>query len=375
MEPHGVAGLIECIGGRRVALLTNPTGWLGEPGHLIDILHSRGLLAALYAPEHGVWGDLQAGEHVSGGVDPRTGVPVHSLYGQVQEPTGDMLAGVDVVVGCLQDAGARPYTYLTTTAACLRACARAGKPLIVFDRPTPLGGEVAQGNVAGGWFLSVPVPMRPALTIGELMLLLRHEEKLDADLTVVPWIEAPRELWYDELPISWVAPSPNLPTLESALCFAGTVVLEATNASEGRGTTRPFELLGAPWCDGQRLAAELNGRKLPGLLARPAAFVPTFSKHKGEVCGGVQLHVTNRRAFDAPRVGLHVLDALRAVALEAFEMNAGGMRFRYHTERVHEQLAAGTPPDEIAAGWGAELTEYRLRARAAGVGPAWWGRV
>jgi uncharacterized protein YbbC (DUF1343 family) len=286
---------------------------------------------------------------------------VHSLYGPAARPTAAQLDGLDVLVGCLQDAGARPYTYAQTLAGCLDACAETGRPMIVLDRPTPLGGAIAQGNVAAGAFFAVPTPMRPGLTVGEHLRLYQAARALDVELAVVPLLNVPRHRWYDETGLPWVAPSPNLPTLDSALCFAATVVLEATNASEGRGTTRPFELLGAPWCDGHALAEELDRRALPGLLARPAAFIPSFSKHAGEVCRGVQLHVTDRLRFDAPRTGLHVLDALRCRHPGAFAVDAAALDARYHTGAVREAWQAGVPPDDIAAGWVGESAAFQER--------------
>ncbi|MCC7492555.1 MAG: DUF1343 domain-containing protein [Fimbriimonadaceae bacterium] len=372
MAEIGLAGLLRAIAGRRVGLVTGPTGWLERDGHQIDILHARGWLRALFAPEHGVWGDLQAGDHVPGGQDPRTGVPVFSLYGEVRAPTAEMLAEVDVVVGCLQDAGGRPYTYQATLAACLDSCARLGKPLLLLDRPTPLGGVVAQGNVGAGTFFPAPLPMRPALTIGEMLRLYQHQQRLAVELLVVPLLEAPRELWYDELPLPWVAPSPNLPTVNSALCFTATVLLEATNASEGRGTTRPFELIGAPWADSALLADELNRRRLAGVLARPAAFIPTFSKHQGEVCHGVQLHLTDRAVVDPPLLGLHVLDALRRLWPDSFVVRPKSLDVRYHSAVPRQRWEAGEPLEAIAAGWQTELAAFRAAAADAGVGPPWW---
>jgi uncharacterized protein YbbC (DUF1343 family) len=375
VSPVGVAGLLALLSGRRVGLVTGPSGWLGAAGHLAQRLAGEGLLGALFAPEHGIWGDLQAGEHVADTRDPCTGVPVHSLYGVAAAPEPAQLDGLDAVVGCLQDAGARPYTYAATLAGCLRACAAAGKPFVVLDRPTPLGGVVCQGNVAGGAFFPLATPMRPGLTLGEHLRLLVHEQRLDAELVCVPLVPWPRARWYDETGLPWVAPSPNLPTLESALCFAATVVLEGTNVSEGRGTTRPFELLGAPWCDGQALAADLNRRRLPGLVARAAAFVPTFSKHVGAVCRGVQLHVVDRLRCDPPVVGLHVVDALWRLWPDSLRFDAASFDARYDDPAVRAALLAGATPEAIAAAWPGQLAAFRARAAAAGVGPCSWREV
>lgn len=372
MAVEAVRRLLAAVGGRRVGLVTNPTGWLGAAGHVIDILHDRGLLAALFAPEHGVWGDLQAGEHVAGGIDPRTGVPVHSLYGPERLAPETMLDGVDVVVGCLQDAGARPYTYHLTLVECLRAAAAVGVPFVLLDRPTPLGGMVCQGNVAAGRFAAVPLPMRPALSYAEQLRLVIAAERLDVEFAAMPLLEAPRERWCDELPVCWVAPSPNLPTVTSALLFTATVLLEATNVSEGRGTTQPFEIFGAPWYEPHRLAEAINRRGLPGLLARPTWFRPTFSKHQGERCGGVQLHVTDRTAFDGPRVGLHLLDVLRRLAPERYEVRAGYLDALTHDPAIGRGLETGLAPDDLAAEWPAQLASYREACAAVGVGPPEW---
>lgn len=362
---YGWEGLRAVLGGRRVGLLTGPTGWLGTAGHMADRLADAGLLAALFAPEHGVWGDLQAGEHVADGRDPRTGVPVYSLYGRQSRPTPEQLDGFDVLVGCLQDAGARPYTYAATLAGALEAASAAGKPCLVLDRPTPLGGTLCQGNVAGGTFFPLPTPMRPGLTIGEHLRLLIHARGLDAELTLVPLVSWPRHRWYDELGLPWVAPSPNLPTLTSALCFAATVVFEGTNVSEGRGTTRPFELLGAPWCDGSAWATALNRRALPGVLARECAFIPTFSKHAGEVCRGLQLHVTDRIRLDPPRLALHLLDTLRRLHPDDFAFLADSFDSRYDDPTVRAALLDGVPPDELVASWEPGLASFRAQAAEA----------
>jgi uncharacterized protein YbbC (DUF1343 family) len=238
---------------------------------------------------------------------------------------------------------------------------------LVLDRPTPLGAA-RQGNVAGNTFFPVALPLRIGLSHGELLRLLVHEQRLEVDLTVVPLVAARRGAWYDQTGLPWVLPSPNLPTLDSALCFCGTVLLEGTNASEGRGTTRPFELVGAPWLQAEPLAAELNRRELPGLLARPASFTPTFSKHAGELCHGVQLHVTDRERYDAPLVGLHVIHAMRAAAPAEFA-------FRPYLDKlcddagVRQQLEAGEPPAAIAAAWPAQLAAFAERLAAAGLPP------
>lgn len=360
--------LVTAIGGRRVGLVTGPTGWVDEVGHLAMALAERGLLSALFAPEHGIWGDAQAGDHVADATDPRLGVPVHSLYGANRKPNAEQLADCDLLVGCLQDASSRPYTYILTLTSCLEACFEAGKPFLLLDRPTPLGGLVRQGNVGGGRFARVPVPMRIGLTHGEYLRLTIHELGWQGDLEVVPLSDAPRSAWYDETGLMWVLPSPNLPTLDSTLAFTATVLLEATNASEGRGTTKPFELLGMPGIDGWELAANLNARGLPGVVCRPAAFVPTFSKHQGKVCGGVQLHITDRHTFDGPRLGLHILEALRATGGDDFEIWPGSLRARFDDASLVDPLVTGSAAaDDVWSTWPAGIAAFEDRCRAAGL--------
>ncbi|MBI5834925.1 MAG: DUF1343 domain-containing protein [Armatimonadetes bacterium] len=363
----GWPALQRAIGGRRVGLVTGPTGWMDGVGHVAETLAEHGLLRALFAPEHGIWGDLQAGVHVADGVDPRCGVPVHSLYGAAARPTVAMLDDIDVVVGCLQDASARPYTFALTLSGCLETCAEAGRPMILLDRPTPLGGTVQSGNVAAGHFARIPLPMRVGLSHGELLRLTAAELGWSVDLTIVPLCAAPRTAWYDETGLMWVLPSPNLPTLDSVLCFGATVLLEGTNASEGRGTTRPFELLGAPWLDGHRLAQELNARSLPGVLARPASFCPTFSKAEGQICGGMQIHITDRHAFDGPRLGLHLIDLMRRIGGEAFEINRGSLAARFDDATLVDALLDGVAPDDLWAAWRGPLATFAERCRAVGI--------
>ena len=314
--------------GRRIGLVTNMTGVDRALRSDIDLLAARRdiQLVALFGPEHGVRGDVQAGGHVDSSRDAATGLPVHSLYGEHREPTPDMLRGIDLLLFDIQDVGARFYTYPYTLANVLRAARREGIPVWVLDRPNPVGGLKVEGPVlepAQASFVGMfPIPVRHGMTIGELARLFNGEFGIGADLTVVPmrgWRRGDAE---PGGAMPWVPPSPNMPTRDTALVYLGTALLEGTNVSEGRGTTRPFETLGAPFVDGRQLADALNALGLPGVRFRPTAFTPSFSKHQGRACGGVQIHVTDRDAFLPFRTGLAVVKALHDLYPEAFRFQS-----------------------------------------------------
>lgn len=314
--------------GRRIGLVTNMTGVDRALRSDIDLLAARRdiQLVALFGPEHGVRGDVQAGGHVDSSRDAATGLPVHSLYGEHREPTPDMLRGIDLLLFDIQDVGARFYTYPYTLANVLRAARREGIPVWVLDRPNPVGGLKVEGPVlepAQASFVGMfPIPVRHGMTIGELARLFNGEFGIGADLTVVPmrgWRRGDAE---PGGAMPWVPPSPNMPTRDTALVYLGTALLEGTNVSEGRGTTRPFETLGAPFVDGRQLADALNALGLPGVRFRPTAFTPSFSKHEGKACGGVQIHVTDRDAFLPFRTGLAVVKALHDLYPEAFRFQS-----------------------------------------------------
>lgn len=354
---------------RHAGLITNPTGVDRRLRSTIDLLHERGLLAALFGPEHGVRGTAQAGAPVAAAHDARTGLPVHSLYGPVRSPTPGQLARLDALVVDLQEIGVRYATYSSTLAYAQAATAEAGLPLIVFDRPNPLGGVAIEGNQLRPAFRSFvgvhPLPVRHGLTIGELARLFAAENGWPAPI-VVPMHGWQRDQWYDQTGLPWVQPSPNLPTLDSLALYSGTCLLEGTNVSEGRGTTRPFELIGAPWIDPFRLADDLNARGLPGVLCRPAAFVPTFAKHAGTMCHGVQVHILNRAALRPVALGIHILHALRMIDQAAFAWRRGPERPLFidlllGDDRPRLALDAGADPAEVLAGWDAEADAFATR--------------
>jgi len=310
----------------------NPTSVDARLRHAADLLAGApGVeLAALFGPEHGVRGDAQYMVAVGAERDARTGVPAFSLYGARAEslkPTAEQLSGLDLLVFDIQDVGARYYTYQATMMLCMEAAAAAGVPFLVLDRPNPIGGLAVEGPALRPGFESFcglhDLAVRHGLTVGELARLFRAERSLSLDLDVIACEGWRRGMGFRETGLPWVIPSPNMPTPETALVYPGMCLLEGTNLSEGRGTTKPFELFGAPWLDGQRLAAALDGERLPGVRFRPASFVPTWDKHAGVRCHGVELHVIDAAAFRPFRTGL-------ACVARAREQDPG--RFRWRTE-------------------------------------------
>lgn len=300
--------------GCRIGLMTNPTGIDHSLRSGIDILHGRYGLSALFGCEHGVRGDAQAGDAVSSYVDGQTGLTVHSVYGQTKRLTQEMLAAFDALVFDMQDVGARYYTYLYSLAYAMQACTEAGKRLIVLDRVNPIGGHRRDGTILDLRFRSFvgdyELPTRYGLTIGEYARYVRHYLKLELDLTVVPLAGWARRMYLDDTDLPWVAPSPNCPALSSALAYMGTCIFEGTNVSEGRGTAQPFEIIGAPWIDGAKLEARMGECRLEGVHFRRTTFRPTFGKHQGQLCQGVQLHVLNRETADICHAGLKLLETI-----------------------------------------------------------------
>ena len=361
------------IAGRRVGLITNPTGVDRGLRSGVDLLRRSDAveLVALFGPEHGVRGEAQAGVKVAGEVDARTGLPVHSLYGETQRPTPEMLDGLDALVFDVQDVGVRYATYISTMAYAQEAASTAGLTFVVLDRPNPITGHLIEGNLLDPVFASFvgvhPVPIRHGMTAGELARLFAAERGWAAPL-VVPMRGWRRDHWFDETGLPWVQPSPNLPTLDTVTLYSGTCLIEGTNVSEGRGTTRPFEYVGAPWLDPFRLAAEMEGRGLPGCGYRPVFFSPTFSKHAGQICGGVQVHVIDRAVFRPVELGIHLLEAIRALAPKVFAWRESP-EGRFFVDLLlgsgqpRRLLDGGSGPDEVMAGWAEERVRFAERRR------------
>ena len=302
------------LAGKRLGLMTHPCGYDAHLVSTIDLLHQNGRLCALFGCEHGLRGAAQAGAAVSDEIDAETGVPIFSLFGDIHAPTPEMLDEIDVMVVDLQDIGSRFYTYVYSMCYAIEACARAGKSVVVLDRINPLSGLNAQGTILDERFHSFvgeyAVPTRHALTIGEFARFFVGYRKIDVDLTVAPLTGWTRDMYLDDTDSIWTPPSPNMPSMMSALNYPGTCLFEGTNISEGRGTSIPFEVIGAPFIDGARLEKAMRAQKLPGMGFRRAGFTPTFSKFAGEACQGVQVYVTDRSVADTALAGLVLLETI-----------------------------------------------------------------
>ena len=306
---------LDLFTGKRVGLITNQTGFNRDLVSTIDILHEKVNLVALFAPEHGIRGDQQAGAYIPSYVDEQTGVTVYSLYGSTVKPTVDMMNLVDILCIDIQDAGARFYTYVYTMAYAMEACQENGKTFIVFDRPNPAGGQKFEGNILDMEYSSFigkyPIVQRHGMTIAELAYMFNEEFGINCDLKVVLMEGWGRYMYYDDTKLPWVVPSPNFPSVETAIVYPGTCIIEGTNMSEGRGTTTPFQVVGAPYINAWDYALALNALNLPGVIFRPASFTPTFSKHTNTLCHGVQVHVIDRDAFQAVKTGWALVDVVR----------------------------------------------------------------
>jgi beta-N-acetylhexosaminidase len=362
---------LEMVAGQRLGLVASPSSVDRHLNSSIERLQQNPAvrLVALFGPEHGVRGSAQAGDHVSDFVDPITQLPVYSLYGDTKSPTDEMLAGIDMLVYDLQDGGVRFYTYLSTLIYILQAGARHQTPVVVLDRPNPISGRKPEGPILDPAYTSfvgmAPVPIRHAMTAGELALMCNDVLAIGCNLMVVTMDGWRRSMWFDDTGLPFVQPSPNLPTLTSLTVYPGTCLVEGTTLSEGRGTTRPFEVIGAPWLDGERLARDLNAQKLPGVHFRPVYFTPQFSKHSGQLCSGVQLHILDRERFPAVETALHLLTRAKANHPEDFAWRLawsdGGQRpidLLSGGSQIREHLDAGNPVSELIGSWQEALVAY-----------------
>lgn len=299
--------------GRRFGLLTNPTGINSRYRSTIDLCRelAGSDLAAFFACEHGLRGEKQAGVRFEDAIDPVYGLPVYSLYGTRRKPTAEMLAGLDAVVFDIQDLGIRFYTYLSTLVYTMQACAEQGVALIVLDRPNPLGGYRIEGGLLQDGFHSMvgawPIPVATGLTIGEFARMVNAELPTACELHIVPLQGWKRQMEFPDTGLPWVMPSPNMPTMDTVRVYAGNCLFEGTNVSEGRGTTKPFEMVGAPWVRHEELCGVMNGLGLPGVHYHPVTFTPTFQKHAGELCNGVMTYVTDSSVFRSAESGLYLL--------------------------------------------------------------------
>jgi uncharacterized protein YbbC (DUF1343 family) len=353
--------------GRRVGVVCNPASVDAGLRHIADRLttHPGAALAAIFGPQHGFRSDVQDNMiETPHAHDEVRRVPVYSLYSETREPTPEMLRDLDVLVIDLQDVGVRIYTYIYTMANCLKAARKQGLKVIVCDRPNPIGGAQVEGMMLVPGFESFvgmyPIPMRHGMTIGELARLFNEEFGLGADLEVIAMEGWRRDMYFDATGLTWIISSPNIPTCDTTTVYPGSVLFEGTNVSEGRGTTRPFELLGAPWVVADRFADAMNRRQLPGVFFRPALFEPTFHKHAGKGCAGCQVHVVDRQTFPAVEAGVALIEAFRASDPDQFGWKQPP--YEYEFERMpidclagssvlREQIEAGVTARDIAHSW------------------------
>jgi uncharacterized protein YbbC (DUF1343 family) len=362
------------LNGLRVGVLANPASIDHEYRHVVDQLSrsSKYSLTAIFGPQHGFHSNLQDNMiETPHGRDERRGIPIFSLYSETREPTPEMLDLIEVLVIDLQDVGSRIYTFIYTMANCLRAAARAGVPVIVCDRPNPIGGTQVEGPMLEAGYESFVgqfrMPMRHGMTVAELARLFNEHYGIGAELEVVPMEGWSRPIYWDATDLPWIMPTPNMPTLETAIVYPGTVLFEGTMLSEGRGTTRPFELVGAPWLDGEALAERMNQVGLRGVHFRPVNFEPTFQKHAGALCGGCQLHITAREDFEPVKAGVSLLRECFGSAPDRFAWREPP--YEYENDKMPIDILAGSselrhqieqqvPLGEIAESWRPGIAEF-----------------
>jgi uncharacterized protein YbbC (DUF1343 family) len=367
------------LAGRRVGIVCNPASVDRRLQHVADRLTaSSGALAAIFGPQHGFRSDVQDNmietQHAH---DDARRVPVYSLYSETREPTAEMLHGLDVLVIDLQDVGVRIYTYIYTMANCLKAARAHGLKVIVCDRPNPIGGAQVEGMVLVPGFESFvgmfPIPMRHGMTIGEIARLFNEHFGIGADLEVIPMEGWRREMYFDATGLTWIISSPNIPTFDTTTVYPGGVLFEGTNVSEGRGTTRPFELVGAPWVMAERFADAMNRLEMPGVFFRPALFEPTFHKHAGKGCGGCQVHVLDRRAFRPVEAGVALIEAVRAADPDLFCWRDPPYEYEHQkmpidclagSSQLREQIDGGMSARDIARSWEPAVSAFlKIRER------------
>jgi uncharacterized protein YbbC (DUF1343 family) len=362
------------LDGARVGVVSNPASVDHDLRHVVDRVAAlpTATLAAIFGPQHGFRSDVQDNMiETAHGHDEIRRVPVYSLYSETREPTASMLKDLDVLVIDLQDVGVRIYTYIYTMANCLKAARKLGLKVIVCDRPNPVGGTQVEGPVlVNGWesFVGMyPIPMRHGMTIGEIARLFNDHFGIGADLEIVPMKGWRRDLYFDDTDLTWIMSSPNIPTFETTVVYPGTVLFEGTNVSEGRGTTRPFELIGAPWIVAERFADTMNRRGLPGVYFRPVVFEPTFHKHAGKACAGVQIHPLDRRTFRPVESAVTLIAAFRNGGPDLFKWK--DPPYEYELEKnpfdvlagssgLREDLESGMPAGDIARSWEAPVAAF-----------------
>ncbi len=366
--------------GKRVGLLSNPASVDTRYRHASKLINEAfpGQLRALFGPQHGFRGEKQDNMvETENGWDPILDIPLFSLYGDVRSPTPAMLSEIEVLVVDIQDVGTRVYTFIQTLALCMASCSQAGIPVVVLDRPNPLGGEAVEGPLLRQEFRSFvglyPLPLRHGLTVGELARLYADIWIQGCSVEVIPMRGWRRDMMFNHTGLPWVIPSPNMPTMNTALVYPGQVVLEGTNLSEGRGTTLPFELCGAPFIKPHRLAAALEVHKIPGVVFREVYFEPTFHKWAGQLCGGLQLHVLDPGSFRPLLTTLAIIQEVINLYPDQFAWRPPPYEYEYEKlpvdvilgeQEIRQMLTAGASAEEIESSWQQEQEEFKRFKKA-----------
>lgn len=359
----------QIFAGKRVGLITNSTGMNSNFQSSVDVLYANTNLVALFSPEHGIRGAVKAGDAVKASIDEKTQLPIYSLYGATKKPTAEMLADIDVLAFDIQDVGARSYTYIYTMAYAMQACKELGKTMVIFDRPNPIGGTQVEGNLIKPGFESFigmyPIPTRHGMTVGELAKLFNSEFNIGCELVVIEMTGWKRDMYFDETNLPWVMTSPNIPTPNTALVYPGTGIFGGTNISEGVGTTRPFELVGAPWLDADELAEKMTALQLPGVIFRPAYFTPNFGLYQNEACAGVQLHIVDKKTFLAVKTGISLLYTIKEMSGEKFSfMRNGKNESSIDLVTGDDSIRKGRYSlDQLSMLWEKEASQFRTMSK------------
>jgi uncharacterized protein YbbC (DUF1343 family) len=366
------------LAGKKIALSVNPSSIRSDFRFIVDAFldEKSWQLVALFGPEHGIRGEMQDQELCNTFQDPRTGLPVHSLYGRHLKPEPEMLQGIDAIIFDMQDVGSRYYTFIYTLSYIMEACHENGADVVVLDRPNPINGEHTEGPILERGFESFvgryPIPIRHGMTMGELALLFNQEFRVNCNLEVIPMEGWRRSAYFEDTGLPWVLPSPNMPTVDAAIVYPGMCLFEATNVSEGRGTTRPFEIFGAPWIEPDSFCRFMEAFQLKGVHFRPLFFRPTSNKFQKEVCGGAQMHVTDRRSFQPVRAAICILSVLLKEYPDSFRWKDPPYEFvedklpidiLFGNSWIREELEKGAHPDDLEQRWSDPLQDF-LRKRA-----------
>ena len=364
---------LNLIEDRNIGLITNQTGVDEALRSNVSLFAAcpNTRLMALFSPEHGLWGNHQDMLKIPSATDGQLLIPIYSLYGETLQPTQEMLEGIDTLVYDIQNVGVRYYTFITTMLLAMQAATEHGVKFIVLDRPNPIGGDRLEGTLLRHEFKSFvgahPIPIRHGMTIGELALLFKAELSLDLQLEIVPMRGWTRNMWYDQTELPWVPSSPSMPTLDTAILYPGTCLIEGTNLSEGRGTTKPFEWIGAPWIDADQWSETLNHLELRGVRFRPIHFAPSLSKYVDEICHGVSIHIMDRQLAMPLEIVLHLLASVAESYPDHFEfLETDGTHFidmLAGTDSLRLAFSERHSPTQILQGWCEELDEFAYRRK------------